>query len=41
MKWIESDEENIEQDDINGNNFDDIKCSFHGKMFYEVKKRQV
>ena len=30
MKWIESDDEDIDKDDIYGNNFDDIKCSFHG-----------
>jgi hypothetical protein len=33
MKWIESDEEDIDQDDINGNKLDDIKCSFHSEMF--------
>lgn len=30
MKWVESDEEDIEQDDIDRNKFDDINCSFHG-----------
>jgi hypothetical protein len=33
MKWIESDEEDIDKDDIDRYNFDDIKCSFHGKKF--------
>jgi hypothetical protein len=33
MKWVECDEEDIDKDDIYGNNFDDIKCSFHGKKF--------
>jgi len=33
MKWIESDEEDIDQDDIDRYNFDYIKYSFHGEMF--------
>jgi hypothetical protein len=33
MKWIESDEEDIDQDDIYRYNFDGIKYSFHGEMF--------
>jgi len=33
MKWVECNEEDIDKDDIYGNNFDDIKCSSHGKKF--------
>ncbi len=33
MKWVESDEKNIDEDDIDRYNFDDIKCFFHSEMF--------